>query len=388
MKRLPRGIWLLGLVSLCMDVSSEMIHGLLPVFMVTALGASTLAVGFVEGIAEATASIVKVFSGTLSDWWGRRKILALAGYGLSTLSKPLFPLADSVLTLTVARFIDRIGKGIRGAPRDALIADLTTPETHGAAYGLRQALDTTGAVLGPLLAVALMALTGGDFRLVFWVAAVPAVLAVALLAWGVKEPEGLAQRRPHRFPLSRPAIRQLGRRYWGLVGVAAVMTLARTSEGFLLLRAADAGLAVTIVPLVMVAMNLVYTATAYPVGWLSDRIGRVGLLGAGMLVLAVADLLLAVDGGLGTVFTGVALWGLHMGMTQGLLAALVADGAPATLRGTAFGLFHLVSGVALLLTSVLAGGLWHVVGPVATFMTGAGLALLAVLGLWGMMRGA
>ncbi|HYD29478.1 MAG TPA: MFS transporter, partial [Azospirillaceae bacterium] len=338
---IPKGIWALGLTSLFMDLSSEMIHGLLPVFLVTVIGAGALSVGVIEGIAEATASVTKLFSGSLSDWWGRRKPLTLFGYGIAAVTKPLFPLADSAMTVLTARFVDRIGKGIRGAPRDALVADLTPPEARGAAYGLRQALDTVGAVLGPLVAVAVMLLTGDDFRAVFWLAVLPALLAVAVLAVGVPEPAGLVATRGRGFPLSPAALRRLGPRFWALVAVASVMTLARFSEAFLLLRAEDAGLPVAFVPLMLVVMNVVYTVTSYPVGLLSDRIGRLGLLGGGFAVLIIADVVLALAATPIAVFLGAALWGLHMGMTQGLLAALVADGAPKDQRGTAFGVFNL-----------------------------------------------
>lgn len=380
-KALPRGVWALGIVSLLMDLSSEMVHGLLPVFLVSALGVSALSVGVVEGVAEATASILRVFSGSVSDWIGRRKPLALFGYGLAALTKPLFPLADSVGMVLTARFVDRIGKGIRGAPRDALVADLTPEPLRGAAFGLRQTLDTVGAVLGPLVAVALMMLTAGDFRAVFWVAVIPAVLAVTVLAVGVQDPPGVWERRPNRFPLYPAALRRLGRAFWGLVAVAAAMTLARFSEAFLVLRAQDLGLAVALVPLVIVVMSLTYSASAYPVGVLSDRLGRGRLLTAGFAVLIAADLVLAAAQGPAAVFAGAALWGLHMGMTQGLLSAMVADAAPESLRGTAFGVFHLMSGLALLAASVIAGALWAGIGPAATFLAGAGFSAVALAGL-------
>lgn len=384
---LPRGVWALGLVSLLMDLSSEMIHSVLPVFLVTVLGAGALSVGIIEGIAEATSSIVKLFSGTLSDRLGRRKPLALLGYGLAALTKPLFPLAGSVSMVLAARFVDRVGKGIRGAPRDALVADLTPSEQRGAAYGLRQALDTVGAVLGPLAAMALMALTSDDFRLVFWVAALPALLCVTVLWLGVREPPHVPK-APSPHPLwSREGLAHLGPRFWALVAVAVVMTLARFSEAFLVLRAQDAGLALALIPAVMVAMNVTYALTSYPVGALSDRIGRHGLLLAGFAVLILSDVALALAEGPLMVLGGAALWGVHMGMTQGLLSALVADGAPADRRGTAFGVFNLVTGVALLAASVLAGALWSAIGPAATFLAGAGFSAAALLGLLLVCRG-
>jgi len=382
-RAVPRGVWVLGCVSLLMDVSSEMIHALLPVFLVTVAGAGALTVGLIEGVAEATASIVKVFSGTLSDWFGRRKLLAVIGYGLSALSKPLFPLAGSAGPVFVARFIDRIGKGIRGAPRDALVADLTPREVRGAAYGLRQALDTVGALVGPLLAIALMLASGDDFRLVFWIAVLPALASVALLLVAVREPPGL---RPgiRRLPIRRAELRRLGGPYWRLVAVATLLTLARFSEAFLVLRAQGLGLAASGVPLVLVVMNLVYSLSAYPMGALADRVDRRRLLGLGFGVLVVADGVLAWAPHWPAALLGVALWGLHLGMTQGLLAALVAETAPADRRGTAFGLFHLSGGLALLVASLLAGALWQAWGAAATFVAGAlltlaGLAVAAVL---------
>lgn len=384
---LPAGVWVLGFVSLLMDVSSEMIHSLLPLFMVGVLGASALMVGLIEGIAEATALIVKVFSGVLSDWWGRRKGLAVLGYALGALSKPLFALAQGTGLVLGARFLDRIGKGIRGAPRDALVADITPAEVRGAAFGLRQALDTVGAVLGPLLAVGLMLAWANDFRAVFWVALVPGLAAVLLLVLGVREPAPAAG-APRTNPIRRENLQRLGRDYWWVVAVGAVFALARFSEAFLVLRAERGGIPVALVPLVMVAMNLVYAACAYPFGKLSDRLGRRRLLGWGLAVLIAADLVLASDDHWPTVVAGVALWGVHLAMTQGLLAALVADTAPAELRGTAYGFFNLVSGVAMLVASVLAGLLWDRLGPAFTFHAGALFAAVALIGLLRVRRGA
>ena len=378
---LPRGIVVLGFVSMLMDTSSEMIHGLLPVFLVSVLGASTLAVGIIEGIAEATAAITKVFSGAFSDWIGRRKLLVLAGYGLSALSKPLFPLATSVGAVVAARFIDRTGKGVRGAPRDALIADLTPPEKRGSAYGLRQSLDTVGAVAGPAIALALMAFTGGDFHLVFWIASVPAFLAVALIVVGVQEPEGLRRAVDRRFPIRRDELRRLATTYWLMVAFAAVLTLARFSEAFLLLRASNVGLAATWVPAILIVMNVVYAVAAYPFGRLSDNASRRTLLALGIGFLIAADIVLAAADSVWMVAVGAILWGLHMGATQGLLTAIVADTAPDDLRGTAFGVFNLITGVVLLAASVLAGELWSAVGPATTFLAGAAFSVLALGGL-------
>lgn len=380
--RIPRAVWALGFVSMLMDISSEMIHSLLPMFMVGALGMSVLAVGIIEGLAEATALIVKVFSGTLSDYLGRRKGLALLGYGLGAFTKPLFAMAQGAGLIVAARLIDRVGKGIRGAPRDALVADVTPPEVRGAAFGLRQSLDTVGAFVGPLLAAGLMLLWAGDFRAVFWVAVVPGLLAVAVLALGVREPEprqGQGQRRTN--PIRRENIRRLGAGYWWVVAVGAVFTLARFSEAFLVLRAQQIGIAMALVPLVMVAMNLVYAAAAYPFGRLSDRVGHRQLLAWGLVVLVAADVLLATAQHWGMVMAGVAVWGIHMGMTQGLLSTMVANATPDDLRGTAFGVFHLASGLAMLAASVVAGLLWDQAGPAATFWAGAAFAVLCLAGL-------
>ena len=378
LRQIPRGIWVLGLVSLLMDISSEMVHSLLPMFMVTTLGISVLVVGLIEGLAEATALMVKVFSGALSDYLGRRKGLALLGYAMGAVSKPLFALAPGIGMVVTARLIDRLGKGIRGAPRDALVADIAPVHLRGAAFGLRQSLDTVGAFLGPLLAVALMLLWANDFRAVFWVAVIPGVLAVALLWFGLHEPAPLAG-TPRTNPIRRDNLRQLRPAYWWVVVIGAAFTLARFSEAFLVLRAQQAGIAMALVPLVMVAMNVVYAASAYPFGKLSDRTPHHRLLALGLLVLIAADLVLAQASGPVTILLGVALWGVHMGMTQGLLATMVADTAPAALRGTAYGLFNLVSGAAMLVASVLAGLLWDTMGSAATFYAGAGFCVLTLL---------
>jgi MFS family permease len=369
---------MLGFVSLFMDVSSEMIHSLLPVFMVTSLGATALMVGVVEGVAEATALIVKVFSGAISDWLGKRKGLTVLGYGLAAISKPVFALALTVHWVFVARFMDRIGKGIRGAPRDALIADLAPPEIRGAAYGLRQSLDTVGAFLGPLLAVALMLLWAGDFRTVFWFAVIPAALSVLILIFGVHEPgTGKVHPRPIS-PVQWQTLKEFGGAYWWVVVAGGVFTLARFSEAFLILRAQQLGLADSFAPMVLVIMNVVYALSAYPSGRLADRMSHTKLLAAGLAVLILSDLVLAQAQGLAAVVVGVVLWGLHMGMTQGLLATMVAGTAPAHLRGTAFGFFNLVSGIAMLIASVLAGLLWDQLGAAVTFYAGAAFSILAL----------
>lgn len=386
LRQIPKGVWVLGSVSLLMDVSSEMIHSLLPLFMVTTLGASALAVGLIEGIAESVTLIIKVFSGVFSDYLGRRKGLALLGYGLATVTKPFFALSMGLGTVFAARIVDRIGKGIRGAPRDALVADLTPVHLRGAAFGLRQSLDTVGAFAGPLMAAGLMLLWADDFRAVFWVAILPALLAVLLLYFGVDEPR--QQTGEHRSnPITKANLRRLSLPYWRVVGVGAMFTLARFSEAFLVLRAHQEGVPLAFVPLVMVVMNLIYSLTAYPFGWLSDRMSHSKLLAMGLVVLIAADLVLGVSRNWLLVLLGVGLWGLHMGMTQGLLAAMVAQTAPAELRGTAFGLFNLVSGLAMLIASVVAGLVWDRFGPAMAFYSGAAFCLLALSGLaWSAVR--
>jgi MFS family permease len=379
MQSVPRTVWALGVVSLLMDLSSELVHALIPVYMTVVLGASMVAVGLVEGIAEATASIAKVFSGALSDRLKRRKPVVVLGYGLAALSKPLFPLAGTLGLVLGARFMDRIGKGIRGAPRDALIADVTPQGQRGAAFGLRQALDTAGAILGPLAAIGLMLLFMSDVRTVLWFAVIPAVLSVAVLLIWVHEPPR-AQAAASGAALFE-GLAQLPRAYWMVVLLGAVLTLARFSEAFLVLRAQDIGLALAMVPAVLVVMNLAYTAVAYPAGLAADRGRRRALLVWGLLALAAADLLLASSEGKLFFFLGIVLWGAHMGLTQGLLSTLVADAAPALLRGSAFGVFHLVSGVALLAASVLAGWLWSAFGASSTFYAGAIFTAVALAGL-------
>lgn len=376
--RIPPGVWVLGFVSMLMDISSEMIHSLLPLFMVTTLGASVLVVGVIEGLAEATALIVKVFSGVLSDYIGRRKGLAVLGYALGALTKPAFALASGSGVVLGARLIDRIGKGIRGAPRDALVADLTPKHLRGAAFGLRQSLDTVGAFVGPLLGVGLMLLWSNDFRAVFWVAVVPGLLAVALLFFGIREPE-MHQGARRENPVRPANLKRLTAAYWWVVGMGAIFTLARFSEAFLVLRAQQAGIPLAFVPLVMVAMNVIYSVCAYPFGKLADRMSHGRLLRYGLFVLLGADLVLAAADHWTAVLAGVALWGVHMGMTQGLLATMVADTAPGDLRGTAFGFFNLVSGVAMLLASVTAGWLWDSLGAAFTFYAGAVFCILALL---------
>lgn len=380
LNRIPKGVWVLGGVSLLMDVSSEMIHSLLPLFMATTLGASVIIIGLIEGLAEATALIIKVFSGVLSDYLGKRKGLAMLGYGLGALSKPLFAMAGSSGMVLSARMIDRVGKGIRGAPRDALVADVTPSEIRGAAYGLRQSLDTIGAFLGPLLAVGLMLLWNNDFHTIFWVAVIPGVLSIALLWFGLSEPKTpVTDKRTN--PLRRENLKKLSAAYWWVVGLGALFTLARFSEAFLVLRAYQMDIPLFAIPLVMVAMNLVYSLSAYPFGKMSDSMNHTRMLQAGLLVLIAADITLALSHHWSTLLIGVGLWGIHMGMTQGLLAAMIAHTAPAELRGTAFGMFNLISGIALLLASTGAGILWETLGAASTFYAGAVICAIVLAGM-------
>jgi MFS family permease len=378
--RIPRAIWALGFVSLLMDVSSELIHSLLPVFLATALGVSAFTIGLIEGAAESTALIVKVFSGVISDWWGKRKPLAVLGYGLGALSKPLFAIAGGAGLVVFARLLDRVGKGIRGAPRDALVADITPPEVRGAAFGLRQSLDTVGAFLGPLLAMVLMLLWANDFRAVFWVAVAPAFLAVALLFFGVQEPERKTDGK-HTNPIRRENLARLSGAYWWVVGIGAIFTLARFSEAFLVLRANQGGLPIAYTPLVLIGMNVVYAVAAYPFGKLADSTNHSKLLTWGLALLISADACFAWSNHWTWVWAGITLWGLHLAMTQGLLATMVADAAPADLRGTAYGFFNLVSGLAMLVASALAGLLWDRFGASLTFIVGGTFAALALLAL-------
>lgn len=378
LSRIPRGVWVVGGVSMLMDISSESIHSLLPLFMVTTLGTSVLVIGLIEGLAEATALLIKVFSGAISDYLGKRKGLALLGYGLGALSKPFFALASSSGMVLGARLMDRAGKGIRGAPRDALVADITPPELRGAAYGLRQSMDTTGAFLGPLLAVGLMLLLHNDFRAVFWIALIPGFLSVALLYFGLKEPKTPVEHK-RTNPIKRENLTRLGKSCWWVIGLGAVFTLARFSEAFLVLRAQQSGVPLALIPLVMVVMNVIYSFSAYPFGKLSDGMSHTRLLQWGLIVLIAADVVLALCTHWTGIIIGVALWGIHMGMTQGLLAAMVAKTAPADLRGTAFGLFSLVSGGGLLMASVGAGAIWELWGAEYTFYAGAVICLLTLL---------
>ncbi len=387
LRAIPQGVWALGFVSLFMDTSSELIHSLLPVFLVSVLGASMTSVGLIEGVAEPTALISKIFSGTISDYLGRRKTLTVLGYGFAAMTKPLFPLAGSVGLVLMARFIDRICKGIRGAPRDALVADLSPPHLRGASFGLRQSLDTVGGFAGPALAIVAMGLLADDIRRVFWIAVIPALVSVAILVAFVHEPDRRADAGAAPVPPRLADVKTLSAAYWTVVTVGAVLTLARFSEAFLVLRARDIGLGIRLVPLVLVVMNVAYAASAYPAGVWSDRAGRRVVLLAGVGVLVLTDVVLATASNVWIVMVGVMLWGLHMGLTQGLLATMVTDTAPEALRGTAFGVFNLVAGVAMLVASVLAGLLWDRFGPPATFAAGAILGVLSFIGFTYIGRG-
>jgi len=362
-----------------MDMSSELVHAVLPVYLTTVLGLSALAIGLIEGVAEATASMLKVVSGFVADRFGRRKPLALLGYGLAALTKPLFPLADSAAGIVAARFLDRVGKGIRGAPRDAIVADVTPPEMRDVAFGLRQALDTVGAFLGPMLAILFLWLWSEDLRAVLWVAVVPAVIAVAILAVGVAEPS--RAHMPRSSPLRIAALRRMPGPYWHLLVLAALFSLARMSEAFLVLRAQEVSLPLLWIPLVMIVMSAVYALSAYPAGLLARRAGRPTVLGASLVVLIFAEVVLAAAPGHGGLWAGVALWGLHMGLSQGGLAAAVADVAPEELRATAFGVFHFVTGVFQLLGGALSGWLWMRFGSSTAFAFGAVWGVAAWLAL-------
>jgi MFS family permease len=373
--RLPRNIWVLGFISLFMDLSSEIYHALLPAFVTIVLGLPATALGAIDGIAEATANLAKLVSGRLSDRSLKRKPWIMGGYGLAAASKILFPLATSAPALMVARFADRIGKGIRGSPRDAMIADESPPEIRGRAFGLRQALDTAGALLAPLIAIGLMALLMSDIRLVYWFAIIPAAISF-LLAWlALREPE-IHQPSAKHSPFFK-GFRDLDKDTKRLLGVGFLFTLARFSEGFLILKGIEIGLSETLSPLSLAIFNLAFVALAYPAGALSDRMSPRTILMAGIAVLIAGDLVLAATGGFGGLVIGVGLWGAHMALTQGIFARMIADSAPDQLRATSFGAFYFVTGIAALLASLGAGWLWDREGSGAVFLTGAGVAALA-----------
>lgn len=338
-------------------------------------------VGLIEGLGEGTIAVVKIFSGTISDWLGKRKLLALIGYGLSALSKPFFALAVSPIDVLCARLADRVGKGIREAPRDALIADVTPAAIRGAAFGVRQSLDTVGAIIGPLLAMGMLVLLSGNLRVIFWLALIPGALSVITLLFGVRESTANAPAKPLNRPLPWRKLRGAPRAYWAVTVFGVVFTFARFSEAFLILRGQDMGIPLTLVPLILIAMNVIYAATAFPAGKLSDRIDRRLVLVVGLSALIAADFVLAWWDGLAGVLIGATLWGLHMGFSQGLLSALIADTAPPDLRGTAFGLFSFISGIALFGASLLAGVLWETIGHASMFLASASLCGIALIGL-------
>jgi MFS family permease len=319
-------VWILGFVSLLMDLSSEIYHALLPAFITLVLGLPATALGAIDGIAEATANFAKLASGRLSDRNRKRKPWVAAGYGLAAFSKPLFPLAVSAPALMAARFIDRIGKGIRGSPRDAMVADETPAEIRGRAFGLRQSLDTLGALLAPLVAIGLMAWFANDIRTVFWIAVIPAV-ASFLLAWlALREPE------QHLAPAVRSpffaGFRELDRHTRRLLAVGFLFGLARFSEGFLILKGIEIGLSETFSPVTLALFNLSYVALAYPAGALSDRMSPRAILLAGLGLLVVGNLVLSQAASFALVAVGVVLWGAHMALTQGIFARMIADSAP------------------------------------------------------------
>ena len=374
--RLPRNVWTLGFVSLLMDLSSEIYHSLLPAFITIVLGLPATAVGAIDGVAEVTANFAKLASGRLSDRSLKRKPWVVAGYGLAALSKPLFPLATSAPAVMIARFADRVGKGIRGSPRDAMIADETPPEIRGQAFGLRQALDTAGALLAPLAAVGLMALFMSNIRMVFWVATIPAACSF-LLAWLVlREPQ--QQNAPLKRSPFFAGFRELNRPTRRLLAVGFLFMLARFSEAFLILKGIEVGLSEALSPLTLALFNLAYVVLAYPAGALSDRTSPKAILAAGMLALIAGNLILAWSGSYAGLIIGVSLWGAHMALTQGIFSRMIADSAPEHLRATSFGAFWFVSGIASLLASLAAGLLWDRDGSSATFIASAVVAIVAM----------
>ena len=377
LKNIPRNVWILGLVSLFTDTASKIIQSLLPLFLVSVLGVNLITVGTIEGIAESTASILKVFSGALSDYWGKRKQLAIAGYGLSALIVPIFALANSPLWVLIGRFGDRVGKGIRVAPRNALVADVTSPEQRGAAYGLRQSLDTIGAAIGPLIAVALMSVSRQNFRFVFWLATIPGIIAVLLLIFGIKE--GSSIQKDPRNPLQWQNWQNLDRGYWILLVVVLIFNLGNSSDAFLLLRSQQVGINNTFIPLAFMVMNFTYFLSAYPAGAISDRIGRYGLITAGFVLYALIYLGFAYAETPWEIWSLFAGYGLYQGMSKGLILAAIGDRVPAELRGTAFGTIALATGIVLFPANFMAGFLWENVSYQAPFFFGSVLSILAAL---------
>ncbi len=375
---LPATVWILGIASLLNDVSTEIIHSVLPLYMVTALGASFIAVGLLEGTAEALASVLKVGAGGLSDLLGKRKALVVSGYALSTLVKGCYALAGDMTMVMIARLGDRVGKGIRVGPRDALVADSTSPEQRGAAYGLRQSLDTVGAVIGPGLSFVLLSLWHMDYKNIFAIAIVPGIIAVLLLLIGVREPEKRESKSDDK-KLHKDLLKRLSPAYWSLVVVSFLFNLGNSSDAFILLKGKEAGLALGMVPLMLVVMNVFYAACAYPAGKLSDKLGRVAMLRVGLLFYALVYLGFAFCNTQWQVWTLMALYGVQLGLTQGTLLALVSDVTDADTRGTAFGMISLVTGLALLPASLIAGFLWQNVGSWATFGAGTVCSVVALI---------
>nr|WP_200892490.1 MFS transporter [Aliterella atlantica] len=378
---LPRQVWVLGWVSLLMDIGSKMIQSVLPLFLVSMLGASLVTVGAIEGIAEVTAAGLKVGSGLISDRGGQhRKWSAVLGYGFSALMIPLYPIATSPGWILAARMGDRMGKGIRVAPRNALVADATPEHQRGAAYGLRYTLDTIGALLGPIVATILLAVSRQNTRLVFWAAMIPAFLAVGLLIWGIQAPPfAQPSSKSKASGLRWQSLQQLGVNYWHLVVVVCLFNLGNSSDAFLLLKAKDVGISFTAVPLVLTAIHAGSAVSAYPAGWLSDRLSRrnVFLVGLGLFALTYGGLAIARQPW--QVWLLLGLYGLYQGITQGVLLAMVAATITPMSRGTAFSFLSLVAGFSLLLASLLAGWLWQQIGSWAAFGLGSASAIAAIL---------
>jgi len=381
LKKIPKSIWTLGIVSLFMDISSEIIHSLLPIFMVSILGSSIIAIGIVEGISEATFLLIRIFSGVLSDYLGKRKIISVIGYGISALSKPLFPLANSVSLILIARFFDRLGKGVRESPRDALIGDIAPKSIRGACFGLRQSLDTIGALIGPIVAILGLLIFSNNIRAILWVSVIPAILSVVIFIVGIHDVEHKYTEDEKTFIFKFKNIFKIGTEYWQIVLIGGLLNLARFSDAFLILKAYELGLPITYVPLVMVLMNCFYAVSSYPAGILSDNINRKFILIIGIVFLIIADLVLAFTDSTWMLALGVGFWGMHMAFTKGILDAMVTDTASIRLLGSAYGIFNFVCGIAVLFASIISGVLWQVYGPFYSFSVGAFLAFLACLSL-------
>jgi MFS family permease len=360
-------------------MSSAMIYGLLPVFMVRVLGISIASVGLIEGIAEAANSLIKFVSGAASDWIGRRKPLVVFGYTLSAVIKTIFPVAGTASAVLAARVIDRLGKGIRDAPRDAFLADFTAKEIRGEGFGLRLALAVAGFVVGPLIAIGLMKLSGDNFRLVFWIALIPAYLSIVVLLLTVKELPLNHDESPRRLPIRRGDIAALPAAFWWVIAIAGLLSLARFSQAFLVLKAFEVGVDAAFVPMVLVVMHLVFSVAAYPFGILADHLDRRLQLGIGTVILVSADVVLASASTIWMTALGAALWGLQLGVTQGLLGATIADVAPDRLRGTAFGVYDVAIGVGTFVASAGAGVLWMAGGSSIAFSVSACVATAAAL---------